>query len=146
LLAWGSWQRHRASAAKAEFEAAKVQAHADYAKSERDAALLQAKRAKIITEAADAATIQAQADRVAADRARSAFERLQQRVSTAQAAGTAPAANATPGCPPASAAAAVPADVLGRLGQAAGQLAAIADDRRTAGVACERAFDAMTGR
>lgn len=93
-------------------------------------------------DAIHAAQQDADAARAGADRYRRAFERLQQH----------PAARCGPGAHPTLAAPGpaalttrdLPPDLLGRLGRAAGELAGHADQSRTAGLACERAYQALT--
>ncbi|MGE5866826.1 MAG: DUF2514 family protein, partial [Rhizobacter sp.] len=74
-----------------------------------------------------------------------ALRRLRQRVA-ADAARRAAAGNpsASQSGPSTEPAADLPADVLARLGEAAGQLAAHADAARIAGLACERSYEALT--
>lgn len=97
------------------------------------------------TEALYAANLEAAAARSDAARVRAALERL--RIAAADAArrgGAAPSAAPAASGPPAGPAADLPADVLVRLGEAAGELAAAADDARIAGTACQRAYNALT--
>ena len=85
------------------------------------------------------------ADRVAAD---GAHERLLDWAATAGRAADRGQGGRDPvpaqGSPPASGAGLLLADVLGRADARAGVLAAYADEARTAGLACERAYDALT--
>jgi len=85
----------------------------------------------------------ARADAAAAD---SALERLYQRLAAAElrarAAGNAITSQLSQA---AEAEARVRADVLGRVGAAAGLYAAVADERWVAGTACERAYDSVKG-
>ena len=101
------------------------------------------RRAQVQTEALNEAKRQADAARADADSANRAAERLRKRANVAfSSPGSAdPAASASGSA--ASNPASVYADVLGRLGDAAGQLAAIADERGIAGNACERSYDAL---
>lgn len=85
------------------------------------------------------AQIRADADRAAALSLRQPAQQLAQR---ARAACPNPAA-ASSG-PPAGDPIGVLADVLSRADERAGELARIADERGTAGAACERAYDALT--
>ena len=57
---------------------------------------------------------------------------------------TAPGPAPTPSSPPTPSPAAVLADVLGRLEEAGRELAAVADARGTAGVACQKAYESLT--
>lgn len=98
------------------------------------------------TEAVNAAHAETQAARADADRVRVALDRLR-RTSAAAAAGgggAAPDSAAAGASAPAGAPGDLPADLLWRLGQAAGELAAAADDARAAGLACQRSYDAVT--
>ena len=97
------------------------------------------------TEALYAANLEAAAARSDAARVRAALERLRiAAADTARRGGAAASPPVAPSSPPAGPAAALPADVLVRLGEAAGELAAAADDARIAGTACQRAYDALT--
>jgi Protein of unknown function (DUF2514) len=141
-VAWGGWHRWRAIDAREDFQRAQVQAQAEHAAQiARDTAETQ-RRTKTIMEAADAATIQSQADRVAAEAARAAADRLRARLAAQADAGARDSA-AAGSCEAARAAAAVQADVLGRVADAARQLGEHADAARTAGSACERAYEGL---
>lgn len=95
-----------------------------------------------ITDAAHQQTLAARAD---ADRVRAALDRLRRAAATAAHRGdTGPHPAAPASSSPATAASHLPADLLGRLGDAAGELAAAADASRTAGNACQRAYQALT--
>lgn len=133
-LAWGAFQRHRANDAAAELADMRAAANAATQAAARAAAANQ--------EIAHAAQNDAARARGDADAAAAALRRLRQR-----AAGRADqAASAPAGSPAACDATAVPADVLQRLGEAAGQLADIADRRGIAGSACERAYESLRGQ
>jgi hypothetical protein len=94
-----------------------------------------------IIRAANTATTAARAD---ADRVRTALDRLRRAAAVAPRGGDPAAHPATAaGSAPAGAAADLPPDLLWRLGQAAGELAAFADTSRTAGLACERDADSV---
>ena len=89
----------------------------------------------------------ARRERAAAD---AAGQRLRQQVATLVAAAkrgagapAGPAASGTPD-PAGSAALDLLADLHARTDAAAGELAAVADDARIRGIACERAYDAVT--
>lgn len=88
---------------------------------------------------------QAQADAAAAgaaaDRLRAQAQRLAQRANQC-----ASSAGATAGGQAAASPSVVLADVLGRADQRAGELAAAYDRARAAGLACERAYDAVRGK
>jgi hypothetical protein len=97
------------------------------------------------------AQTQVRAAQAAAARARDAADSLQRRVETvaAQCAhptrdSAAPDPGFAPGGAPARDPGTVLANLLRGLTQAAGELAAVADARGAAGVACERSYDAMT--
>lgn len=93
------------------------------------------------------AQIEITAARADAARVRSTLERLRQQAASLAAnrgdAGAA-SASAAAGSAPADSAAHLLADMLGRAGEAAVQLAAYADEARTAGAACERAYRAVS--
>lgn len=139
-LAWGGWQRHRATSAAAELQHAQAAAAA-----ERETAL-QASIAETqrrltaqqeIAHAADLAASRARADAAAAA---DAAGRLRQRIAAVQ-------ANASASHPAAAGAGA--ADRLGdALAACADQyrgVAAAADRAIATGLACERAYDSLTG-
>jgi hypothetical protein len=95
-----------------------------------------------ITDAAHQQTLAARAD---ADRVRAALDRLRRAAAAAAHRGdTGPHPAAPASSSPATAASHLPADLLGRLGDAAGELAAAADASRNAGNACQRAYQALT--
>ena len=85
-----------------------------------------------------------EAARMAAPRARSALDGLQQRFAAVNASYVPDRTTATPGGPPASSAADMRADLQRRMGEAAGQLAAFADASRGAGLRAEGRYDALT--
>lgn len=93
-------------------------------------------------DALDEAQRLANRSRAAAGAAHDADVRLWQRL----AAGAASRTDPTPGSagPPADTPALVPADVLRRIDEAAGQFAEYADRARDAGATCERSYDALT--
>jgi hypothetical protein len=95
-----------------------------------------------ITDAAHQQTLAARAD---ADRVRAALDRLRRAAAAAAHRGdTGPHPAAPASSSPATTASHLPADLLGRLGDAAGELAAAADASRTAGNACQRAYQALS--
>lgn len=116
-----------ASAAEATYRAREAQIHAQHQEIVHDA---------------HAQTNQARVD---ADRVRAALERLRRHLAAAPAGGGGAAAHpaVASSSSPGSATADLPADLFGRLGEAAGELAAAADTARTAGAACERAYGAL---
>lgn len=104
-------------------------------------------RRQAATEKADAeAQQQLAAARGDAERAGSALERLQQRLAAAeQRSRDAGNSITTQLGQAAEDAARMRADVLGRLGAAAGFYAGIADQRGIAGATCEKAYDGLDG-
>lgn len=102
-------------------------------------------RTREIQEIADAATAQSARDREDAAAAGRAAVGLRQRA--AALAASCGAAGRDPAAPSGSPATSSPgdllADVLGRLDAAGRQLATVADERGTAGLACERSADAL---
>jgi hypothetical protein len=144
LLAWGGWQRHQAISARDSLTSYKAEVQAAFDKQRAEDAAETARRAKVMQEVADSATIQANANRADADSARAALERLR----TQFARGNAGAGNpsAAPGGPPAGAAGSVPPELLLRCAERVVELAGYADASRTAGQACERAYDSLTRR
>ena len=107
------------------------------------AAAEERRRVQALSEVANEAQRMANRTRGDADVARAALERLRDRAARGDGLRVARPAAASA---PASAAADLSSDVLGRLGEAARQLAQIADDRGVAGDACEAAYDALENR
>uniref|UniRef100_A0A6M3J8J5 DUF2514 domain-containing protein n=1 Tax=viral metagenome TaxID=1070528 RepID=A0A6M3J8J5_9ZZZZ len=150
-LVVGGVQEIRVSGAQAAAATARA-ALADYKKeiAERDrqgaiAALQETKRRlALIDEVETDAQQQTAAARNDADAAGTAIERLQQRLAAAELrareAGNAITAQLGQA---AEAAARMRADVLSRVGAAAGLYAGVADERGIAGTACERAYDGV---
>lgn len=141
VLAWGGWQRHRATAAAQDLAAVQLQAA-----QQREAALAAAviEQARVAAEQgaiADETRRRLERARANAGRARTAADRL--RGAAASAAAGAAAAAAAGDCAPAVAAAGVHADVLGRAVERARILAEHADAAGAAGEACQRAYDAL---
>lgn len=140
-VAWGGWQRHRATEAAQELAAAQLQAA-----EQREAALAAAvhEQARVAAEqGAIADDIRRRLDvaRAAAGRARAAAERM--RDATAAAAANAASAAAAGDCAPAADAARVHTELLGRAVERARVLAEHADAAGAAGQACQRAYDAL---
>lgn len=133
-LAWGGFQHHRATAAVNELAEVREAAYR--------AALIETTRRltvqQEVTHAADLALAQARADAdgaaLAADRLRSAARNAASRACSAAPAGPGAAASAP---------AVVLADVLQSADSRAGELAAAVDAARVAGIACERAYEAL---
>ncbi len=127
---------------KAALDAARVQI-----KATDEARIEEQRRTKEISEIADEATQQVAVARADARAAGNAADRLRERVSQLVAASratsnsaAASASTGQPGGDPLD----VLVDVLGRTDGAAGQLGEYADNLRSAGLACERAYDALT--
>lgn len=99
-----------------------------------------------IKEIVDEAQDRTRAAGLDAAAARAAGDGLRIRAAAAAASGHPPACDpgAPPPGPPADDYAQLLADVLGRVGERAVELAAIADARGIAGQACERAYDSLT--
>jgi hypothetical protein len=150
--AWGV-QTVRLSANKTELAVSR-QAHAEYvAKSEAAARQLSEeyriedqRRASAIRSVVQNAIQITEAVAADAASARSASDRLRDRISALVAASR--KASRDPAAPPGSASAPdaldLLADVQRRTEEAAGQFARIADERGTAGLTCERAYGALT--
>ena len=144
-LAWGGWQRHQAHAAAAALAGLQASAAAT-----REAALEQSiaetsrrlKAQEGIAREADHKTATA---RAAAAGAAAAAARLRTRLAAAEASSGAGDSTAAGGGPSTGTAGSVCADMLGRVADAAGQLAAFADQSRIAGEACVGAYGALTG-
>lgn len=130
----------RAHAALAEHRAQAAQALTDAVTAARAEEQRRVAAHQEVARAAHSATVRARADAAAA---RSAADRLRE-----YAAGLAAAAACDPAPAAAGASAAGPglllAELLGRADQRAGVLAEYADQARIAGLACERAYDALT--
>ena len=133
-LGWGALQRHAATTAgnravKAERELSTLRLEA--AQAAKDALTrLAINQQKAINEARNSAEL----ERAGADAVADALRRLR-----ARAAGrTCPAPAAAAGSTAAADTGDLPADVLSRIGEAAGEIAALADARGRAGRACER--------
>lgn len=144
-----AWRDRGATADLAECQRVHADAMATLLRAARDAEAefrakeqtWEAQKQEIVHEArTEVATARADADRV-----RAALERLRRAQAAAASGGDAaahPAAAA--GSEAAGATANLPADLLIRLGQAAGELAQFADESRIAGLACERSYSSVT--
>ena len=145
-LAWGAWQRHQVAAAVKKERAAETELIAQQRDVAQHSIDTLAKTLAVTRKAVNEAQTSAAADRAAAASAADARRQLLERAAVAG--GGCAAAAAAPGSPAASAAGLVPAELLDRVSLAAQQLAEIADDRRRAGLACERigAVDALDGQ
>lgn len=126
----GRWQQYRfdETERKADLVEAVQQVQAEYER-----------QTKAQTEIMNEATQKAEQARIAAHTANAAAVRLRKRIADLVAANSAAASSSAP----AGDAIGVLADVLGRIDQRAGELAAYADSARIAGQACERAHDAL---
>lgn len=144
VLAWGGWQRHQARSIERKHTQAVAEAAADReAKLQADAAETARRLAaqKVIT---DDARKKVQTLATDAARARSAEQRLRDRLA-ALTSNPGPAdPSAADGGQAASQTTAVLADMLGRCGSRVRELAEYADAARTAGEACERAYESLT--
>lgn len=161
--AWAYWglalvivagaQQLRVAGAKVDAAGA-VSELADYKTevSERDrratlASLQETKRRMLASEEVQKdAEQQLEVARADADRAGTALERLQQRLDIAERRSRAAGNTITAQLGQAAEAEArVRADLFGRIGQAAGLYADIADDRGIRGASCERQYDSLGG-
>lgn len=140
-FAW--WQRHIVQALQAE-QAQRTAAVARLREQAMHDALVETtRRLTAQQEVAHASEDLARQQRADADLARAALDRLRRRAAGAgTCAGAGHPAAAAVG-PAASAGGDLHADVLGRLGEAARQLAAVADERGRAGSECAGRYDAL---
>jgi hypothetical protein len=102
----------------------------------------EADRLAKLKEITDAAKAQAARDRAAVDRARAAGNELQR--AFAGALKRCQDSAAAQGSPPAAGTGDLLADVSRRVDAAAGELAAVAQERGRAGLACERSYDSLS--
>lgn len=143
-LAWGAWQRH--SAIQATQALAEVQLQtATLREQAMHAALIETTRRlsaqQEVTHAAQARARQALQDRAAAA---SAADSLRQRADQLAARAGACDTAAADGGEAARAAGMVLADMLGRVEEAGRSAAAGLDAATTAGIACERSYEALS--
>ncbi len=145
-LAWGAFQRHRALSAGRELQQAQAAAAADEARALRASITETERRLSAHQEIASAA--QSVADRNARDAAgaRAAADRVRRAAAAIAASAASVSASAPSGCPAAGADATLLAELLGRATERAVEMAAAADAARAAGIACERAYEALTNR
>lgn len=149
LLAWAvRWALEDARAdglsrGRAEVTAAWNAEKLQLAEQRRKEEFRAAERMLEVIHATEAQAQQARADAAIAD---AAAGRLRERVAALISAARRAAADPAPATagPPAEDAAGVLADVLGRCIARVRLLATVADDRGTAGQACERSYDALT--
>jgi hypothetical protein len=123
---------------------------ADRAQAKRDKAAVaqltadlkaQQDQAARLHKAKDLTDVELETARASAARAARAADGLR----NAANANAARIATAAPGCETATEAIRLYADVLGRIDDRAGQLAAIADDARARGIGCENHYEAVKG-
>ena len=145
------WRDREAEAQIAHLMTAHAEARskqmAEFAKANADYRRREAETNKRMTEALNAAHTQLIAAVDDARLARSASDRLRERVAALTAARCPSAAHDSEPAlagPPADAAGYLLADLFSRLDAAAGELGEYADRARIAGAACERAYDALT--
>lgn len=143
-LAWGGYQRHNARAQERAKNAVIQQVAAEEAKALRASIAESDRRAQAHQEIASAA----QAKIADLERSHAAVRAVSTRVRTAAVAvaASAAASNSAPagGCQASDAAAGVLAELLGRAADRAALLANLADRARSAGQACEAAYNALT--
>lgn len=143
-LSMACWQYLRAERAEKTLAQERAQIAQQIRWAESAARTEERRRAKTIQEASDAeylARVAAQAD---ARRSRSALNGLRQRADQLASSCSASDPSTAPSGPPASSPGHLLADMLGRSGEAAAELAEYADRSRIAGQLCERSFDALT--
>lgn len=145
LLAWTHWQAYRQGGASARVELAQVrqQAAEQVAQAERRQREIEAQRTRDVQEVQthaqeqiDALAADLAASRAAADGLRAAAASAARRACPSAASADAGAGQSDP--------LAVLIDVLGAVGERAGIYAEAADRARIAGLACEKAYDALT--
>ena len=143
-LAWGGYQRHNARAQERAKNAVIQQVAAEEAGALRASIAESERRAQAHQEIASAA----QAKIADLERSHAAVRAVSTRVRTAAVAVAASAAAsnsaAAGGCQASDAAAGVLAELLGRAADRAALLANLADRSRSAGQACEAAYNALT--
>lgn len=145
------WRDREAEAQIARLMTAHAEARskqmAEFAKANADYRRREAETNKRMTETLNAAHAQLVTALDDARHARSASDRLRERVAALTAARCPSAAHDSEPAiagPPAEAAGYLLADLFSRLDAAAGELGEYADRARIAGAACERAYDALT--
>ncbi len=133
-LAFGAGYLRGSSSVKVEWRAATLAAEESKAQEESRRVVTLERIAHEARQEADARAAHAAAARAESRRLRSQLANI--------AARAAPTCRSEAGGDPVG----VLADVLGRADERAAALAAIADDARARGLACERAYDAVRGR
>lgn len=132
---------------RAAYARALADAEAATTRAVEDARTKEQRRADAVQEIADHAHAQLAAARADAGRARAAADRLRRAADAYAAAvcgGAAADSPSTASSAPATGPGLVLADLFGRADARAGELAAAFDAAHAAGVACERAYDALT--
>lgn len=148
LVAFAGYQWHEASEQRA--AAQLMQGQRDTARQALDkstrARAEESRRTRALQEALDAEHLARQAVEADARRADAAAVGLRQRAQQLAAAARCPTSDSAPASssPAASAPGDLLADMLGRIDEAAGELARYADQARIAGQLCERAYGALT--
>lgn len=144
-LAWGGWQRHLATSRADTLRKAEASAAAEQIQAAQAAASETARRLQAQEEVTRVAIAKAQSNARAAADARAAAERVRVAAQSlaASAASSDPAAPAD--CEAARSAGRLLADLLGRAVTRAAVLADHADAARTAGQACQAAYDSLRG-
>lgn len=143
----GRWQQSRADAARYDAERTKaaLSASTDQVKAVDRARTEEQRRTAAQSEIANAATKDLEKARGDARAAGDAADRLRARVAELLAASRAGKDSTSPGTGPAAGDTdALLAELFRRADQRAGSLAADLDAARIAGLACERAYDALT--
>lgn len=145
-VSWGAWQRHQVKSIEGKRTKEIVQAAADRETKLIADAQETARRLQTQKGIANAAQIKSKKDAADAAVARAAADELRARL----AAIAANAGSGDPSAPNGGAAAqagvGMLADVLGKCTQRVQRLAEIADASRTAGAACEEAYDSLTAK
>ncbi len=143
-LLLAGWQWRKAVSIEDEYASYRADIAGQISLAEATARAEEQRRTAQIQEAQDAAHHARLAAESDARAARASADRLRQRA--AELAASCAASHPTPAAssPAASAPGSVLADMLGRLDQAAGELARYADDARIAGQLCQRSFEALS--
>lgn len=145
FLAGTHWVSGRLSKAEAEHARQREQWAAERDKAQADARAEDARRVDAMQEVQRVAALSRAHDQADHRAAAAVGERV--RAEARAAAARAAAADPSPadGGAPAAGPGLVLADLFGGADEAAGELAAALDAARTAGLACERSYDALTG-
>jgi Flp pilus assembly protein TadB len=143
LLAWGGWQRHQATRAADTLRAAEAKAAAEQIKAAEAARLETERRWSAQKGIADAAHARSRVLARDAAGARADADRVRLAAQSLAASAAAGAAAAAVDCQATTGAARLLAELLGRAVDRAAVLADHADAARSAGQACERAYDSL---